>query len=836
MEGLRPSFPPGNLEATSSGPSSEAFQQAGDDHSTAPFITLNKVTQQAINNHLVEIGALQTRIDDPGNTVLAIVKFPSDTDAGRACDGDKWRDMHLLMNYEKLVGLGSSRINAMFSPRAQARISRTHGLTTLPPGVEYVLDFTPPTEGSELADLTAALWLPRMVKLWFLAGHFLPDPVVAQGPLTYSSASRVLADKAVGACLALGHDDLCKNTCCVVDHASWETNRNTQGIFEDDGHTPWFRDVDDYCPVRHRVSIMRVLRAINGHDLLLNSATRMWTVAQTAIHLEVPQIAVDPVTQWLIAPPNTKFIEICPEKAFQLAYALKIPDVLITAFEILVSELAVDLAAPGPSTIRPARTWVGRRRDEYGDFPSDPVDYAARAFLERITGYVDLLLSDTVFDNLPSAIPEWRRLREVGEHINSHGSPKLKKLYNNLLEALPIVFHRKVKYARGDEVFTKGSLVSLIEAQRAHYMPNANRAPISTLYRTLEPAQRVLTPFFWQNLAGQTDYKTCEYSFYNGRSIHSLSTDFDTLLKAEVSQGHLKIPGYKTTSVPDQTLQFQSQQAMTQHTHPLVSWSSTISYFHPQLFFSQLADAVSKFSESVLGMLRETKIPLFLSDHLLLNLAEKELDFLPIWAGGLDDGTGGVFQELIPEAEMGPSEPGPGYHTGHTIATDTSTLGGTSTIAPSDFGMSNLDIESATQARSVVAEQSVTTGPPRGVVASINDSSDDRFSVGNDGEYADAMFAQPAGHQAHGRAVADYVEDDRESTSPSFTIDGDTVSEVGTEHQQHQQQHQTTTATGGLNNENNDDFDMMDMGPEGEFDFSSDDSDSTLGESDYDVI
>ncbi|KAM7206853.1 hypothetical protein V8F20_002559 [Naviculisporaceae sp. PSN 640] len=809
----------GALEATSSDLPGEAFQQDGDDNDTnaatsvrpptpprglPSFITSSKVTQQAINNHLAEIGALQTRVDEPGNTVLAIVKFPSDTDAGRACNGEQWRDMHLLMNYDKLKSLGSSRIDAMFSDRAQARIRRALGLTTLPPGVDYVLDFTPPSEGAELADLTAGLWLPRMVKLWFLAGHFIPDPVLTDVPPSYAPrGNRALADKAVGACLALGHDDLCRNVCCLLDHASWEISKTTPGIFETDD-IPKFRQIDDYCPVRHRVSVMRVLRAINGHDLLLNSATRMWTVAQTAIHLEIPQIVLDPVTQWLIAPPNTKFIEICPERAFQLAYALKIPDVLITAFEILVSELAVDLAAPDPSTVRPARSWVGRRRDEYGDFPSDPVDYAARAFVERITSNVDLLLSNNVFDRLSLPIPEWRKLCEAGAYINALGRPGLKKAYNLLVEALPSVFHRRVDDARDSEFPVLERRIvpwDLLDAQTAHYVPPAERRSSLKYYADLDPAQKVMTPFFWRVLQNQKDYHTCVHATHNGRSIEGLSDHFEQLLKAEFSKGHLKIPGY-----------------------------SGFTYFNTQLFFSQLADAVSHFTKLVIGELRETKLPLYLSDHLLLNLAEKELDFLPIWAGGLDDGTGGVFQELVPEAEMGPSEPGPGYHTGYTVATDTSTLDGTSTIAPSDLGMGNLDIESVTQARSVVAEQSATTGPDRGVVASINDSSDDRFSVVNDAEYADAMFNQPAGHQAHGQALVDYVEDDGESTAPSFTVDGETVSEVSTQSQQPQQ---STTAT--LSNENGDDFDMLDTG-EDELDLSDGDSESTLGESDYDMV
>ena len=76
----------------------------------------------------------------------------------------------------------------------------------------------------------------------------------------------------------------------------------------------------------------------------------------------------------------------------------------------------------------------------------------------------------------------------------------------------------------------------------------------------------------------------------------------------------------------------------------------------------------------------EEPFQFFLSDHLLLpSLNSPEMDFLPIWANGLDDGSGGVFQDTIPPAEMGPSEPGPAYHTGHTIPTTGTRTAGTGT-------------------------------------------------------------------------------------------------------------------------------------------------------------
>lgn len=183
---------------------------------TTGATTLNPTTANAIDTHMREIASLR----DPllgcsQGDVLAIVRFPRD-DSAVACDTRPWQDVRLLMRYEQLVGLGSNKIRAMFTPRAQARFRRLLGGEPLAPGVEYVVDFTPPTEGLELAELTAALWLPKMVKLWFLAGQYMPEPILGR-PM--DQPMRPMANKAVGSILALGHDDVCKSPSCKDDLA-----------------------------------------------------------------------------------------------------------------------------------------------------------------------------------------------------------------------------------------------------------------------------------------------------------------------------------------------------------------------------------------------------------------------------------------------------------------------------------------------------------------------------------------------------------------------------------------------------------------------------------------
>ena len=72
----------------------------------------------------------------------------------------------------------------------------------------------------------------------------------------------------------------------------------------------------------------------------------------------------------------------------------------------------------------------------------------------------------------------------------------------------------------------------------------------------------------------------------------------------------------------------------------------------------------------------------------LLSLDDEQYQFLPLWAGGLNDGTGGVFAGMVPEAPAGagPAGPGPSFHTGYSMGSRESTemdFDGSSTIGGS---------------------------------------------------------------------------------------------------------------------------------------------------------
>jgi len=193
-------------------------------HASAKLDQETAAVHSALTRHIQEIQAIQNDRSDQGN-VLAFVTFPDDDGQYElACNGLAWGDTQLRMDYDKLMSLGSKKIKDMLDPRYQVRLRRRHRNRPIPDGIQYILDFTPPVEGAELAELTAALWLPKMVKNWFLAGHYVPDSILAGGMAGFEAApggDRPLADVAVGATMVCGHDDVCTNRSCKYTCLSW---------------------------------------------------------------------------------------------------------------------------------------------------------------------------------------------------------------------------------------------------------------------------------------------------------------------------------------------------------------------------------------------------------------------------------------------------------------------------------------------------------------------------------------------------------------------------------------------------------------------------------------
>ena len=363
---------------------------------------------------------------------------------------------------------------------------------------------------------------------------------------------------------------------------------------------------------------------------------------------------------------------------------------MIAAFKILVAERAIDYASPTfATTERPPHSWVLRPRDDYGDFPSDPVEYAARAFADRVASLVNVLQSDKVFSLLPHDNPEWARLMALGQAITRlPDDDPLKVAYDKLVHFLLTAFHLLVDHCRiplehitlpqkDCDYFDK--LLDLLESQCKHWIPVPNRSlwSLRGTYNKLSTAQRVLTPIFWRRLRRLFDVENqipramnaaLRTASVRSPALHCtldlMAEEFNRQLLLALTQpevddkGEVVGPARLTidaATLPPHPLKVLAQDASTPRTgleHIYQRWNeSMLPRFTLKGFYFFLRKGVLDMVESVLGPVTrdidpDSGVMLVLSDSLLYTaVGENEIKYLPLWAGGLDDGSGGVFQE-----------------------------------------------------------------------------------------------------------------------------------------------------------------------------------------------
>lgn len=107
-------------------------------------------------------------------------------------------------------------------------------------------------------------------------------------------------------------------------------------------------------------------------------------------------------------------------------------------------------------------------------------------------------------------------------------------------------------------------------------------------------------------------------------------------------------------------------------------------FFSLANLFYEVQARVRRVTSSILTTTDELDFTV-LTDTLLC-LTDDEWKYLPLWAGGNEDGSGGVFAPAVPPAPpgAGPNGPGPAFHTGYSMPSrsgtemdfdDTSTIG-----------------------------------------------------------------------------------------------------------------------------------------------------------------
>ena len=734
--------------------------------------------------------------------VLVYIDIPAISSARGAtnCEGVVPHNLQFRVHSRNLLSLGDTKFKRLLLNRHKQKKWREMRKPTDKEmeGVDYILDLTPDMEGDDRVFELAELSLTKGIADWWAADkmHKVPEAMVR------------------------GHDDICScqqsdpdvetprsmtERLAVIRTSEYEgeTNQNSssdpvtlpplpedllrlraQGV-EELFETPPCHQIPDYCPFRHCNSIARLLMMIEGRNVRLNSAARMWTMVGISKIYECPSVVRDAVVQWIMS--NTRFVEVLPEETLRIGFNLKLPQITQSAFRILVNEMALEEAADPANRseydkIAKCRTVFGRRKEDPGDDKSNAIQHAARALVERVRAQKEKLLRSDLFDswfmagetagtdpdNKLSKGTEWQKLRSVEHLLVSHNDGTFDRALATLrmlMEALVLKINEKAKMLGPDSDHCRSAYAEM-DRDRATYVKPMHFEQIQYIVLCLTNDQRLLLPFCYNELSWH-----CDGDLYWGqRSTHhdTLGKYYSTILRDLEYELRKVVDADPTRGYNDAwAVLFEEERPRT----TVRPEGRLIPLIDLDLLGDQVCTALKPITRAWERIDKGFVPQLNITRHMLLTLTNNEMKFLPLWAGGNDDGTGGVFEDPLPPAELGPNGPGPAYHTGITVPSDAASLGS----FVEDVRAFN--IMGSTTAGSVAVHDSISTVyNPNHVIAA--DSSIAPSSYGGDeAEFARARYEVPAEHQGVGQAVAMMVDDDPNGTYEDYEIDDDSGSD-----------------------------------------------------------
>ena len=619
-----------------------------------------------------------------------------------------------MIKSSTLCALNSAFFEKALGPTAQHRVLRRRSLVgKLPSGIKYVLDLTPPSEGDEAVYLTTELCCSDGVRKWALAGNLWKiSKTLIGGQEECSSFDRKQSEASIQK----------RKEFIERSNASQAEKLYQLSKLEE----PRMLLPLQYTPLRHRSAIERVLLAITGRDPQLDSAVKVWTTCAVARYFEITHSPFDDyVVRWLRAPPNHHFLEVLPEVSIRISDGFQCHDLCRDTFALLVGEESlgsVYRCRPGSSGLV---TVHGRKKEDLPEIYQTRVEYASKALIERINGefmaikrmewlihlpemvklarIVQPSLEETVYSlrlllekYIRGAInraicadyPEWSRPQrsDLVETNDLFPIRDKTQVWNDLLprerlltrsfwdtfnyqyffegltymdiegaspDAAPVVIPDAVEAElRKGRVFEEGPMADLeVLAKRVHPSFFSSQHPL--------PGAGTMAA---RSSSQAFDPKLSDFS----QDCQSLRSLLDP--EHEVSSGEESDPLLDGARVRNSKRR--KLRKLSSWHRPKVSNLPPEPYhevFSLERVFQQAHEHLRDIAQRMLAptdaQSRSETYPSSTSD-ILVSLEDSEFKYLPLWAGGCDDGSGGVYDDQVPVAAQGFSHPGPNVHQG----------------------------------------------------------------------------------------------------------------------------------------------------------------------------
>lgn len=613
---------------------------------------------------------------------------------------------------EKLLATGSAYFKRLFNPQMQTRVRKRRGLTgKLPDGIRYILDLTPPTLEEDAVIFLTELSCPMSIRTWASKQHIWSLP---------------------GSCVG-GQDDLepfeqLTQFPTESPDPRAGTDIDHPGYLENDQFSASQPETveqtglpAEYSASRHREGIEHILHVLEGLNPRIDTPCKMWTFFALAKIFDVATVPAicDHIISWFYELNNTRFIELHPEVAYRVACGIKSPSLCRDAFVEMVGDEALLylIRATQFKSIGSVESLARSRiSDVLDDTEVQRIEYASKSFGD----YVVRCFLQLTGNEMPwlARIVEFQKL---SRHAQLY--PADQGIICQLVTTLK-------EFIRG-RIY--GALIKGRDTNRSfHVAPNLVRSEDPYDLWGMDKRfvlQRLIGQKFWETLVWQDPYQDEAPRLESHSSIAeigngSLAFGAETAatirqvshgeilqmshvfnqavrardqarheeetLAAQHAGGHVKME----MTINVRKSQFGNDVDSTYNNGPFLNPTPAptptpclphISTLPPRTDISAEMFDERTFKSEVHSFLREYAIEMLqqpgpptcmrheITDTLIC-LTYNEFQYLPLWAGGNDDETGGVFTDLIiPAMDVGGfSAPGPAVHTGSVTSTNNS--------------------------------------------------------------------------------------------------------------------------------------------------------------------
>lgn len=434
---------------------------------------------------------------------------------------------------QKLLATGSQKFrDLLLDDWKQHRMRKAKGYRNkeaLPPGIEYILDLTPPDEGDEAVELISDLSCSPGIRHWYLAEQRCGvhrslvggKDEVAKSTIEQETDNEIANVFAPSMFRASSETQTTtstegQNPQSIIPASSEQERQNETNLqrvlkrsmdeaiaapkahmqFDPDAKDRLLKveEIQEYCPIRHRAGIERLLQVIEGKDPRLDSAPKVWTLFAIAKYFNCTEVVRDFIVSWMLADPNCQIIEILPEISYKIGNGLRSSLIARPAFAILVSEEAMSIASRiegNKYADSQGTNQFLRVKEDIDENSLDAIQAAAHEFQSRIQAVLDDLIDSQMlwFETLP----EFSKLRKFRARCKPEEEEKTESLLSHLRN-----------YVRGRllAVFTAELPLRMRneanENRRAEQYLKRFNGDFANIWNTLRPRERVMTKFFWQ--------------------------------------------------------------------------------------------------------------------------------------------------------------------------------------------------------------------------------------------------------------------------------------------------------------------------------------------------